>query len=84
MIKRQLGLSGLEVSAIGLGCMGLSTNYGEPTDRQEAITLIRTAVERGITFLIPPKSMAHSPTKHLSGRRWRRYATSDNRYQVRF
>ncbi|CAD7734956.1 Aldo-keto reductase IolS [Xanthomonas hydrangeae] len=50
MIKRQLGLSGLEVSAIGLGCMGLSTNYGEPTDRQEAITLIRTAVERGITF----------------------------------
>jgi aryl-alcohol dehydrogenase-like predicted oxidoreductase len=45
---RNLGT--LKVSALGLGCMGLSANYGEPTDRHEAITLIRAAVERGVTF----------------------------------
>ena len=45
-----LGRSGLEVSAVGLGCMGLSSGYGPATDRTEAIALIRTAVERGVTF----------------------------------
>jgi aryl-alcohol dehydrogenase-like predicted oxidoreductase len=50
MQKRKLGNSGLEVSAIGLGCMGMSMNYGTPPDRQEMIALMRTAVERGITF----------------------------------
>ena len=50
MQKRQLGRSGLEVSAIGLGCMGLSYAYGPATDKQEAIKLIRSAVERGVTF----------------------------------
>ncbi len=50
MKKRQLGTGGLEVSAIGLGCMGMSMNYGTPPDRQEMIALMRTAVERGITF----------------------------------
>lgn len=45
-----LGNSGLEVSALGLGCMGLSFGYGPATDRQEAIQLIRTACERGVTF----------------------------------
>src|SRR3974390_3135505 len=50
MQKRKLGQSGLEVSAIGLGCMGLSFGYGPATDRQEAIKLIRGAFERGITF----------------------------------
>jgi aryl-alcohol dehydrogenase-like predicted oxidoreductase len=50
MQKRQLGKSGLEVSALGLGCMGMSFGYGPPADRQEMISLIRTAVERGITF----------------------------------
>lgn len=50
MQKRQLGTGGLEVSAIGLGCMGMSMNYGTPPDRQEMIALLRTAVERGITF----------------------------------
>jgi pyridoxine 4-dehydrogenase len=50
MEKRTLGKSGLEVSAMGLGCMGLSFGYGPATDRQQAITLIRTAVERGVTF----------------------------------
>jgi aryl-alcohol dehydrogenase-like predicted oxidoreductase len=50
MQKRQLGRSGLEVSAIGLGCMGMSFSYGPPKDRQEMIALLRTAVERGVTF----------------------------------
>jgi aryl-alcohol dehydrogenase-like predicted oxidoreductase len=50
MDKRILGKSGLEVSAIGLGCMGLSYGYGPATDRQDAIKLIRSAYEQGVTF----------------------------------
>ena len=50
MQKRTLGKSGLEVSALGLGCMDLSFGYGPATERQQAITLIRTAVDRGVTF----------------------------------
>jgi aryl-alcohol dehydrogenase-like predicted oxidoreductase len=50
MKKRRLGKSNLEVSALGLGCMGMSTSYGPPADRQQMIALVRTAVERGITF----------------------------------
>ena len=50
MQKRKLGNSGLEVSAIGLGCMGMSWSYGPPKDKQEMIALLHAAVERGITF----------------------------------
>jgi len=50
MQKRKLGKSGLEVSAIGLGCMGMSFGYGPPKDKKEMIALIWTAVERGVTF----------------------------------
>lgn len=50
MQKRKLGNSGLEVSALGLGCMGMSRSFAPIPDRQEMIALIRTAVERGITF----------------------------------
>jgi len=50
MQKRKLGKSNLEVSAIGLGCMGMSFSYGPPKDKQEMISLIRKAVERGVTF----------------------------------
>jgi aryl-alcohol dehydrogenase-like predicted oxidoreductase len=50
MQKRKLGKSGLEVSAIGLGCMGLSFGYGPATEKQQAITLIRSAFDRGVTF----------------------------------
>ena len=50
MQNRRLGKSNLEVSAIGLGCMGMSFSYGPPKDKQEMISLIRAAVERGVTF----------------------------------
>src|SRR6266542_2460551 len=50
MQKRKLGSTGLEVSALGLGCMGMSFGYGPPSDRQQMISLIRTALERGVTF----------------------------------
>ncbi|MGA2752406.1 MAG: aldo/keto reductase [Terracidiphilus sp.] len=50
MQKRKLGKSNLEVSAIGLGCMGLSSGYGPATERQQAVSLIRAAVDRGVTF----------------------------------
>lgn len=50
MEKRRLGKSGLEVSAMGFGCMGLSFGYGPAVDRQHGISLIRMAVERGVTF----------------------------------
>jgi aryl-alcohol dehydrogenase-like predicted oxidoreductase len=50
MQRRQLGRSGLEVSALGLGCMGMSFGYGPPADPRAMIALIRTAVDRGVTF----------------------------------
>src|SRR3954470_24782839 len=50
MKKRKVGNSGLEVSAIGLGCMGMSFGYGPPKDKQEMISLLHSAVERGVTF----------------------------------
>jgi aryl-alcohol dehydrogenase-like predicted oxidoreductase len=50
MQERTLGTSGLEVSALGLGCMGMSFGYGPPADKKEMVSLIRTAVDRGVTF----------------------------------
>jgi aryl-alcohol dehydrogenase-like predicted oxidoreductase len=50
MRKRKLGRSNLEVSALGLGCMGMSFGYGPPADKQQMIALIRAAFERGVTF----------------------------------
>jgi aryl-alcohol dehydrogenase-like predicted oxidoreductase len=50
MQKRKLGKSNLEVSALGLGCMGMSFSYGPPKDKQEMISLLHAAVDRGITF----------------------------------
>jgi aryl-alcohol dehydrogenase-like predicted oxidoreductase len=62
MEKRKLGKSGLEVSAMGLGCMGLSFGYGPATDTRDAIKLLRTAVERGITFF--DTAEAYGPFKN--------------------
>src|SRR5512140_645305 len=50
MKQRVLGNSGLQVSELGLGCMGLSFGFGPATDRGDAVRLIRAAVERGVTF----------------------------------
>ena len=50
MKKRELGKSNLEVSALGLGCMGMSFGFGAAVDKKDGITLIRAAVERGVTF----------------------------------
>src|SRR5271154_3617309 len=50
MQKRKLGSSGLEVSALGLGCMGMSFSYGPPKDKKEMTSLLTAAVERGVTF----------------------------------
>ncbi len=50
MQKRKLGKSNLEVSALGLGCMGMSFSYGPPKDKQAMISLLHAAVERGVTF----------------------------------
>jgi aryl-alcohol dehydrogenase-like predicted oxidoreductase len=73
MQKRKLGKSNLEVSAIGLGCMGLSFGYGPATDKQDAIKLIRTAFERGVTFF--DTAEAYGPFTNEEQRRWRRSAT---------
>jgi aryl-alcohol dehydrogenase-like predicted oxidoreductase len=62
MQKRKLGKSGLEISALGLGCMGLSFGYGPATDKQEAIKLIRAAFELGITFF--DTAEAYGPYKN--------------------
>src|SRR5256885_1119280 len=62
MQKRKLGNSNLEVSALGLGCMGLSYGYGPATDKPTAVSLIRTAVERGITFF--DSAEAYGPFKN--------------------
>jgi aryl-alcohol dehydrogenase-like predicted oxidoreductase len=75
MKKRTLGKSGLEVSALGLGCMGLSYGYGPAAERQGAIKLIRTAFERGVTFFDTAETYGPLSMKSSSERRLRRSAT---------
>jgi aryl-alcohol dehydrogenase-like predicted oxidoreductase len=67
MQKRKLGNSGLEVSAIGLGCMGLSFGYGPATEKQQAITLIRTAFERGVAFFDTAEAYGPFANEELVG-----------------
>jgi aryl-alcohol dehydrogenase-like predicted oxidoreductase len=66
MEKRILG-NGLEVSALGLGCMGLSFGYGPATEKQEAIKLIRAAFERGITFFDTAEAYGPFTNEELLG-----------------
>ena len=68
MQKRKLGNGGLEVSALGLGCMGMSSAYGPAADQQEMIALIRTAVERGITFFDTAEAYGPFVNEELVGR----------------
>jgi len=67
MQKRKLGTSGLEVSAIGLGCMGLSFGYGPATEKQQAIALIRAAFERGVTFFDTAEAYGPFTNEELLG-----------------
>src|SRR5207248_10765599 len=67
MQKRKLGKSNLEVSALGLGCMGMSFSYGPPADKQEMIALIRAAVERGVTFFDTAEVYGPFTNKELVG-----------------
>jgi aryl-alcohol dehydrogenase-like predicted oxidoreductase len=67
MQKRKLGNSHLEVSAIGLGCMGLSFGYGPATDKQQAIALIRSAFERGVTFFDTAEAYGPFTNEELLG-----------------
>lgn len=63
--KRTLGESGLEVSSIGLGCMGMSHGYGPAADKKEMISVIRDAVERGVTFFDTAEVYGPYKTKNL-------------------
>jgi len=67
MRKRKLGKSGLEVSAIGLGCMGMSSGYGPPKDKQEMILLLRAAVDRGVTFFDTAETYGPFANEELVG-----------------
>jgi aryl-alcohol dehydrogenase-like predicted oxidoreductase len=67
MQKRKLGKGNLEVSAIGLGCMGLSFGYGPATDKNEAIALIRSAVEQGVTFFDTAETYGPFTNEELVG-----------------
>src|SRR5258705_13789378 len=67
MHTRQLGTSGLEVSALGFGCMGISFGYGPAIDRQQGVSLIRAAVERGITFFDTAEAYGPFANEELVG-----------------
>ncbi len=67
MQQRKLGSSNLEVSALGLGCMSMSSGYGPPADKQEMISLIRTAVERGVTFFDTAEAYGPFTNEELVG-----------------
>ena len=67
MQKRKLGNSGLEVSALGLGCMGMSDTYGPPASKQEMISLLRSAVERGVTFFDTAEAYGPFTNEELVG-----------------
>lgn len=67
MQKRKLGNSNLEVSAIGLGCMGMSYGYGPARDKQEMVSLIRSAVERGVTFFDTAETYGPFTNEELVG-----------------
>ena len=67
MQKRQLGRTGLEVSAIGLGCMGLSYGYGPPTEHADAVKLIRSAFDQGVTFFDTAEAYGQGANEALVG-----------------
>src|SRR6266480_5937162 len=79
MQKRKLGKSNLEVSAIGLGCMGMSFSYGPPKDKQEMISLLHAAVEHGVTFFDTAEVYGPFTMKNLSAKGSLLFASSARR-----
>ena len=75
MQKRILGNGGLEVSALGLGCMGMSFGYGPAGNKQDMIAVIRAAVAQGVTFFDTAEIYGPFTNEDLVGKRWRRSAT---------
>src|SRR5512133_2926104 len=67
MQKRRLGNSDLDVSAVGLGCMSMSFGYGPPADKQEMVSQLRTAVERGVTFFDTAEAYGPFTNEELLG-----------------
>src|SRR3954462_15640937 len=67
MQKRRLGKSGLEVSALGFGCMGISRSYGRPSSREDGIAIIRAAVDRGVTFFDTAEVYGPYPNQKVGG-----------------
>ena len=67
MQKRRLGSDGLEVSALGFGCMGISFGYGQPTSREDGIAIIRAAVDRGVTFFDTAEAYGPFANEELVG-----------------
>ena len=78
MKKRTLGTGGLEVSALGYGCMGLAGVYGSAGSRQEAIDLLHAAVERGVTLFDTAEAYGPFTNESWSAKRWRRSATESS------
>ena len=84
MQKRKLGKSNLEVSALGLGCMGMSFSYGPPKDKQEMTSLLRAAVERGVTFFDTAEVYGPFIERRTRGRSPRSLPqASGDRHQIR-
>ena len=81
--KRKLGNQGLEVSAVGFGCMGLSFGYGPALEKQEAISLIREAFESGVTFFDTAEAYGPFANEELVGERRRRRRRADGRRSAR-
>jgi aryl-alcohol dehydrogenase-like predicted oxidoreductase len=75
MQKRTLGKSGPEVSALGLGCMGMSFSYGPPPDKKEMISVLRSAFERGVTFFDTAEVYGPFTNEELVGEALNLFAT---------
>src|ERR1051326_4158128 len=87
MQKRNLGKSGLEVSAIGLGCMGMSFGYGPAGEKSEMISVIRTAVERGVTFFDTAEAYGPFANEELVGEAlapWRKEVVIATKFGFKF
>ena len=74
MQKRKLGNGDLDISALGLRCMGMTFSYGPPPDRPAMISLLQTSVDRGVTFFDTARSTDHSTTRSWLAKRWRPFA----------